>query len=84
MIKHCKERELPEPEFEQRMGNFITIIRRSILTDEYLGGMGLNERQMTAVKHIEGYEKLCLVSDRTANRELGELSKRKWRDFMVS
>jgi len=63
------------------MGNFITIIRRSVLTDEYLKGMDLNERQITAVKHIEKitraeYEKLCLVSARTANRELGVLFKK--------
>ena len=85
IIKRCKEAGLPEPEFEQKMGNFITIIRRSVLTDEYLEGMGLNERQITAVKHIERhgkitraeYEKLCLVSARTANRELGELFKKK-------
>ena len=67
------------------MGSFVTIIRRSALTEEYLEGMGLNERQITAVKHIgrygkitrAEYEKLCLVSDRTANRELGKLSKKK-------
>ena len=47
--------------------------------------MNQNERQITAVKHVERYgkitraeyEKLCLVSARTANRELGELSKKK-------
>jgi len=85
IIKTCKEAGLPEPEFEQKMGSFITIIRRSVLTDEYLEGMDLNERQITAVKHIgmygkitrAEYEKLCLVSARTANRELGELSKKK-------
>lgn len=67
-----------------KMGNFITIIRRSVLTDEYLKGMDLNERQITAVKHIDRYgkitraeyEKLCLVSARTANRELGVLFKK--------
>jgi ATP-dependent DNA helicase RecG len=85
IIKTCKESGLPEPEFEQKMGSFITIIRRSFLTDEYLGGMDLNERQITAVKHIgiygkitrAEYEKLCLVSARTANRELDKLYKKK-------
>ena len=46
--------------------------------------MDLNERQITAVKHIERYgkitrteyERLCLVSARTANRELGVLFKK--------
>jgi predicted HTH transcriptional regulator len=85
IIKTCKEAGLPEPEFEQKMGNFVTTIGRSALTEEYLEGMGLNERQITAVKHIgrygkitrAEYEKLCLVSDRTANRELGKLSEKK-------
>ncbi|MGB7531460.1 MAG: ATP-binding protein [Halobacteriota archaeon] len=85
IIKTCKKAGLPEPEFEQKMGSFVTIIRRSALTEEYLEGMGLNERQITAVKHIgrygkitrAEYENLCLVSDRTANRELGKLSKKK-------
>lgn len=85
MIKQCRDQGLPEPEFEQKMGCFVTIIWRSILTDEYLSRLDLNERQKKSIKHIEKYgkitraeyEKLYSVSERTANRELNGLVNKK-------
>jgi len=85
MIKQCKEKGLPEPEFEEKMGCFVITIYRSIMTDKYLDSLGLNERQKKAVKYIEKhsritraeYEKLCFVSERTANRELSDLVDKK-------
>jgi len=82
IIRRCRDTGLPEPEFKQEMGSFITTIWRSVLTDEYLERMDLNERQRNAIKHIEKYgritraeyERLCIASERTANRELDDLS----------
>ena len=48
MIKRCEEKGLPEPEFEEKMGCFVTVIYRSIITDKYLDSLGLNERQKSA------------------------------------
>jgi len=85
MIKQCRNAGLPEPNFEQKMGCFVTTVWRSILTNEYLKSLGLNERQKKSIKYIEKYgritraeyEKLNNVSERTANRELNNLINRK-------
>lgn len=85
MIKQCRNAGLPEPNFEQKMGCFVTTVWRSILTNEYLKSLGLNERQKKSIKYIEKYgritraeyEKLNNVSERTANRELNNLINRR-------
>lgn len=85
MIKQCRDTGLLEPMFEQKTGCFVTTIWRSLLTDEYLDSLGLNERQKKAAKYIEKYgritrakyEKNYGVSERTANRELSDLVHRK-------
>lgn len=81
----CKDRGLPEPEFEEKMGNFVITLRRSILTDEYLDTLDLKERQKSSVAHIvkQGritraeYGRLYAVSERTSNRELNNLVNKK-------
>jgi len=81
IIGTCRDRGLPEPEFEQKMGNFVIIIRRSILTDEYFDRLKLKERQKKATIHIDKYgritraeyERFYAVSERTSNRELNDL-----------
>lgn len=85
IIGMCKGGGLPEPEFEQKMGNFVITLRRSILTDEYLSSLDLKERQKRAVAHIEKdgritraeYEIFYAVSERTSNRELNDLVNKK-------
>ncbi len=85
IIGMCKDGGLPEPEFEQKMGNFVITLRRSILTDEYLDSLNLKERQKRVVAHIEKhgriiraeYEGFYDVSERTANRELNDLVNKK-------
>jgi len=92
IIRGCKNANLPEPKFEQKMGCFILTIYRSPLTDEYLEGIDLNERQKEAIKHIrrygkikrKEYERIYAVSGRTANRELDDLSKKRLIEKMGS
>ena len=84
IVEWCKKAGLLEPEFEQKMDFFIIKIKRSTINDEVLGKFDLNERQVKFVKHIEKYgrmirteyEKLSLISARTASRELEELCKK--------
>ncbi len=78
MIKQCRKNNLPEPEFMQKMGHFITVVWKDIFTEKYLLGLGLTERQIKAVKYIKEkgritnkeYQELCDVSRQTAAREL--------------
>ncbi len=85
IIKKCKELNLPEPSFEQKMGNFVVTFWRAVLTEEHLDALKLNERQKSAVKYIEEhgkitraeYEKVHSVPGRTANRELNALVTKK-------
>lgn len=81
MIEKCKNAGLTEPVFEEKMGNFIVTLWRLALTEEQLEKIGLNERQKSALTHIRKqgkitraeYEKLCNISERTANREIEEM-----------
>ena len=85
IIAKCNELGLPQPEFKQAMGSFITIIGRSILTEESLNTIGLNERQKKSINYIKGkqkmtnknYQKINNVSKPTATRELSELVDKK-------
>lgn len=85
VVSKCASSGLPEPVFEEKMGNFVATLWRSVLTDEYSEKMGLNERQKYAVKQIRKlgrmtraeYEKLLNTSERTANRELEEMRSKK-------
>lgn len=81
MIELCREAGLPEPQFEQREGFFVTTIWRDWLTPEILAGLNLNERQMKAVAHIKGFgritnsefQELTGSTRKTAARDLDDL-----------
>lgn len=81
MVKQCKEKGLPEPEFEEKMGCFVITIYRSIMTDKCLDSLGLNERQKKAIEHLRRKQKitsreyceLCSIAKDTANRDLNDL-----------
>ncbi len=63
MVRQCKEHGLPEPEFVSvRNLEFKTILARDIYTDDVLLRLGLNERQMEAVKFVK-------VEGRITNKE---------------
>jgi ATP-dependent DNA helicase RecG len=81
MIELCREAGLPEPQFEQRGGSFVTTLWRDWLTSEVLAGYNLNERQMKAVTHIKvtgritnsEYQELAGIIRKTAARDLDDL-----------
>jgi predicted HTH transcriptional regulator len=54
MVRQCKEHGLPEPEFVSvRNLEFKTILARDVFTETNLTQMGLNERQIKAIKLIK-------------------------------
>jgi len=77
---YCREAGLPEPIFEEYQG-FRVIFRKGIFNEEYLRGLGLNERQIKAVLYVKEkekmtnkeYQEICDTSERTASRDLAEL-----------
>lgn len=85
MVRQCKDAGLPEPEFVSvRNLEFKTIIARDVHTQTALSSMGLNERQMKAMKFIKhkghitnnDYQALAKVSKATATRDLIDLLKK--------
>jgi predicted HTH transcriptional regulator len=82
MIVRCREKGLPEPDFEQRAGQFVVTLWRDWLTEEVLAGYNLNDRQKKAVNHAKvtgrinnaQYRDLTGISSRTALRELRQLT----------
>lgn len=82
MVKQCRQSGLPDPEFVNNRGyEFRTILCRDIFTESVLAKLGLNERQLKAIKFIKNegkitnkeYKKLTGVSKPTASRDLNEL-----------
>ncbi|MEW6557266.1 MAG: DUF4062 domain-containing protein [Elusimicrobiota bacterium] len=68
MLKQCREHGLPEPDFVSiRNLEFKTILARDIYTEEVLLQMGLNERQLKAVKYVKEKGKIT-------NKEYQELT----------
>ena len=81
MIELARESGLPEPQFEQRGGFFVTTLWRDWLTPEVLAGYNLNERQMGAIAIVKArgritnreYREQTGVVIRTASRDLEDL-----------
>ena len=81
MIALCREASLPEPDFEQREGSFVTTLWRDWLTDEALARYNLNDRQLQAVAHVKRigqivnseYQQLTGATRKTAARDLDDL-----------
>lgn len=68
MVKQCKQAGLPEPEFVNNRGvEFRTILGRDLLTEFALTRLGLNERQLKAVKYVKTKGKIT-------NKEYRELT----------
>lgn len=66
MRNACLRAGLPEPQLEERQG-FRVIFRRDIFTEEYLGKLGLNERQIKAVMYVK-------EKGRITNKEYQEIN----------
>ncbi|MFA5393928.1 MAG: DUF4062 domain-containing protein [Candidatus Ratteibacteria bacterium] len=86
MIKQCKMQSVPEPEFVLiRNVEFRTILPMDAFTEEVLNRMGLNERQVKAIKYVKDkgritnreYRRLNDVSDEGARRDLDLIVKKK-------
>jgi ATP-dependent DNA helicase RecG len=81
MIRECAAHALPEPDFEQRGGEFGTTVWRDWLTASVLGKLGLSDRQLQAVAHIKrhgrltnaDYQVLAKTTRKTAARDLDSL-----------
>jgi predicted HTH transcriptional regulator len=81
MIRETVAHALPEPGFEQRGGEFFTVLWRDWLTTERMSRLGLNERQMKILAHLKvagritnaEFQKLAGGSRRTALREMATL-----------
>ena len=81
MIGLCREAGLPEPQFEQRSGSFVTTLWRDWLTQEVIESLGLNDRQIVCLNVLKiqqqimtmEYQHLVGCSRRTAARDLDEL-----------
>jgi ATP-dependent DNA helicase RecG len=80
MREACLHAGLPEPVFEEYQG-FRVIFRKDIYTEEYLRGLGLNERQVKAVMYVKEkgkitnkeYQQLCGIKERLTTTELNDL-----------
>jgi len=81
MIKALKDSGAPEPKIEASHVDFTLMFFKDIYTEEYLKKMGLNERQIKAVRHIKEkgritnreYRELFNITDRTALNDLTDL-----------
>jgi len=84
MIARCGEAGLPEPDFEQRAGQFVTTLWRDWLTDAVMDQLGLtyNERKLVAMVKAgdritnKSYQERFRVSKPTASRHLEALTKK--------
>jgi ATP-dependent DNA helicase RecG len=84
IIDTCKQAELPEPEMKELDGGFIITLFKDNLTPEQLAKLGLNDRQVKAVLFVKEkgkitnseYQILNEISDRTALRDIDELTEK--------
>jgi ATP-dependent DNA helicase RecG len=81
MIEWMKEAGLPAPEYKEEQGGFSVYFYKDIFTEENLRKMGLNDRQIKAVKYVKEkgritnkeYQEICEVKKRQASEDLGLL-----------
>jgi hypothetical protein len=84
VIAGCQSAELPEPEFFQNGDQFVLRIWRDWLTADVLAGLGLNERQTTAMAVIRQqrrittgeYQRAAGARRATAKRDLEGLVRK--------
>jgi predicted HTH transcriptional regulator len=82
MIDFCRKADLPEPDFEQRGGQFVVTIWRDWLTDAVMAGLGLNERQKKIIIFLKTHAKISNTEcqnltgsgRKTASRDLEDLA----------
>lgn len=86
MVKQCKDKGLPEPDFVSiRNDEFRVILPRDVFTEEVLTKLGFNKRQIMAVKYAKEkgkitnreYRQLTGLSDEGARKDLSNIVQRK-------
>jgi ATP-dependent DNA helicase RecG len=85
IIEECKNAGLPEPKFEVLNGGIAVTFFKNILSKEKLIEKGLNERQLIAIEYLKNndfltnsiYQDICKTSERTASRDLEQLTNKK-------
>lgn len=85
IIDTCKQAELPEPKLIEEFGGFLVTLFKNNLTSKQLAKLGLNDRQLKAVEYVKEkgkitnkeYQTLNTISERTASRELLELTEKR-------
>jgi ATP-dependent DNA helicase RecG len=83
IINSCKEAGLPEPDMVEFNGGLLVTAFKDEYSTEQLKKLGLNERQIIAIRYVKekgkitnkDYRTLNNISDRTALRDLEELFK---------
>jgi predicted HTH transcriptional regulator len=81
MVRECRAHDLPEPDFLQQSGEFVTTLWRDWLTERVMTELCLSERQLKALAHVKThrritnseYRNLASVTSKTAARDLEEL-----------
>jgi ATP-dependent DNA helicase RecG len=81
ILEACDEFDLPEPEMTEFQGGFKVTLYKDHYSEEQLKKLGLNERQIKAVKFVKNhaqitnaeYQEEFDVARRTATRDLKEL-----------
>ncbi|MBI2350857.1 MAG: hypothetical protein HYV00_05175 [Deltaproteobacteria bacterium] len=84
MIDRCREANLPEPDFEERAGQFVVTLWRDWLTEAVIAKMGLNERRKKVVVHLReveritnaDYQRVSGATRKTSMRDLADLVNR--------
>ncbi len=83
IIEACKEAGLPEPVLKEEQGGFISKIFKDPFTDDQLQKMGLNDRQIEAVRYVKEngnisnriYRDMFDITEKTAFRDFEKLTK---------
>lgn len=81
MVAWCVDWGLPEPGFEYTGTSLVVTFRKSLLTEEYIKTLDLNDRQKNVIEYLRkhkkmksrDYAKLFGVTERTARNDLNEL-----------
>ncbi len=82
IIEECKNVGLPEPKFEILNGGIAVTFFKNPFSQERLIEKGLNQRQLKAVEFLKTndfitnkiYQEVCKTSERTASRDLEQLT----------
>lgn len=83
MIDWCLNHGLLEPLFEEISGSLVVTFRGEI-TEEYLRNLGLNQRQIKAIKYLKEHGKIdrktycdiCEIEKTVAHEELSDMVKK--------